>query len=246
VGLDGKTVVVTAGAGDGMGRAMVNLFHEQGARVVTCDVAAERVERLRDELPDVTAMLADVTSPEDCARLIDAAGDVDVLCNHAGGGSGGMAPLDTLSEEDWAATIAVNLTSTFRLCKRVLPGMIARGGGVITNTASVNGLRGARGGPAYTAAKFGVVGLTQNIAATYARQGIRCNAICPGPTGNRPPAESREGLHPRAIELLSRDREKPDPCPPEQVAALAVFLAQDEAARINGAVIPVDGGWIAY
>jgi NAD(P)-dependent dehydrogenase (short-subunit alcohol dehydrogenase family) len=129
--------------------------------------------------------------------------------------------------------------------------MIERGGGVIINTASVAGLRGARGGPAYTASKFGLVGLTQNIAATYAGDGIRCNAICPGPMGPLKAAGTRSEDMPgvaseRGRAMLSRDREKPEGATSEDVAALAVFLARDEACRINGACIPVDSGWIAY
>jgi NAD(P)-dependent dehydrogenase (short-subunit alcohol dehydrogenase family) len=127
--------------------------------------------------------------------------------------------------------------------------MVERGGGVIINTASVNGLRGARGGPAYAASKFGLVGLTQHIAATYANDGTRCNAICPGPMGPSKVAgfksEDMPGLSDHGRAMLSRDREKPVAATSEEVAALALFLATDAARRINGACIPVDSGWIA-
>jgi NAD(P)-dependent dehydrogenase (short-subunit alcohol dehydrogenase family) len=158
----------------------------------------------------------------------------------------GFELIDELPDETWNAAVAVNLTAPFLLCKRAVRRMVPQGGGVILNTASVAGLRGGRGGPVYTATKWGLIGLTQNIAATFGDRGIRCNAICPGPTRARPSSELLADLPEQAVALLTRDRDKPEPCPPEQVAAVAVFLATDDAARINGAAIPVDGGWIAF
>jgi NAD(P)-dependent dehydrogenase (short-subunit alcohol dehydrogenase family) len=250
--MNGKTVVVTGGAGagmtgrgDGMGLALVRGFHDAGARVVACDLDEERVAALQAQLPDVVAVVADVSKPEDCDRLIEAAGRVDVLCNHAGTAER-LGPLEDVNEADWLRVLGVNLTGPYMLCRRVVPGMVAQGGGVIINTASVAGMRGARGGPAYTASKWGLIGLTQNIAATYGSAGIRCNAICPGPMGTRSLADRIAAATPRGAQMLSRDRDKPEPCDPELVASLALFLASDAAARINGAAIPVDGGWIAY
>ena len=244
VTFDGKTVVVTGGTAEGMGRAMVRAFLEQGARVITCGVTPERVERLHDELPDVLALIADVTKPDDCDRLVAAAGTVDVLCNHAGGIYGaGVKLAHELTDDEWAANVTLNLSSAFMLCRRVLPGMIERGTGVITNTGSISGLRAGRAGVSYTAAKFGLLGLTQNIAATYWKNGIRCNAICPGPVGvrelDRPDSPvTALDLHPRMLELARRDPERPPPCSPELIAAMAVYLARDEASAINGAIIP--------
>jgi NAD(P)-dependent dehydrogenase (short-subunit alcohol dehydrogenase family) len=142
----------------------------------------------------------------------------------------------------------VNLKGPFMLSRKVLPGMVERGGGCIINTASVNGLRGARGGHAYASSKFALVGLTQHIAATYGEYGIRCNAVCPGPTGYRPLSQDRptDRITERGKKILARDNGKPAPCPPEQVAAVGVYLATEAAKRVNGAAIPVDGGWIAY
>jgi NAD(P)-dependent dehydrogenase (short-subunit alcohol dehydrogenase family) len=229
-----------------MGRAIVEGFRAEGATVIAVDLDPEAVDLLSRELPDVRAIAADISTAAGIEAALDAAeGRVDVLCNH-GAKTDQAKLIDEVSEEEWARVLDVNLTAPFLLCRRVLGGMLERGGGVIVNTASVAGLRGGRGGAAYTASKWGLVGLTQNIAATYGDRGIRCNAVCPGPTGNRAPSETRPNLTDGARRLLGRDRQKPAACPPEQVAAVVVFLASDAAARINGAVIPVDGAWIAY
>jgi NAD(P)-dependent dehydrogenase (short-subunit alcohol dehydrogenase family) len=246
----GKTIVVTGGAGAGMGSELVRMFSAEGGRVVTCDVDDAAVRALRTELPGVEALTLDVGDPAALDRLIDVAGEVDVLCNHAAAGAG-ISPILEQDERQWRVAFAVIVDAAFGLTKRVLPGMIDRGGGVIINTASVAGLRGARGGIAYTAAKFALIGMTLNVAATYGDRGIRCNAICPGPMGPAEAAamtsqESVPGLTDHGRRILTRDREKPPRALSEEVAALALFLARDEARRINGACIPVDSGWTAY
>jgi NAD(P)-dependent dehydrogenase (short-subunit alcohol dehydrogenase family) len=229
-----------------MGRAIVEGFRAAGAVVVAVDRDAEAVAALVEACPDVTGVVADLATGEGIEATIAAAGDsVDVLCNHSAL-SDAAKLVDEVTEAEWDRILEVNLTAPFLLCSHVLPGMLERGAGVIVNTASVAGLRGGRGGAAYTASKWGLVGLTENIAATFGNRGIRCNAVCPGPTGNRGASEERPGLSDGARRLLGRDRQKPDPCPPEQVADVVVFLASDAASRVNGAVIPVDGGWIAY
>jgi NAD(P)-dependent dehydrogenase (short-subunit alcohol dehydrogenase family) len=250
VSFEGKTVVVTGGAGRGMGYQIVKMFHDEGARVVTCDVSADGVAALQKELPDVEAIVVDIGTAAGCDELLARAGDVDILCNHAAAGAG-ISPLLEQEEGQWRDAFNVIVDASFRLSKGVLPGMLERGGGVIVNTASVAGLRGGRGGLAYTAAKFALVGMTLNIAATYGDQGIRCNAVCPGPMGpteaaTRTSEESLSDLTEHGRRILTRDPGKPPRALSEEVAVLTVFLARDEAKRINGACIPVDSGWIAY
>jgi len=248
VSLAGKHVLVTGGAGPGMGRALVTMLHEAGARVVAVDIDGDRLEQLAGDLPGVTVVHTDPTTPDGGDEALAAVpGPLWALFNHAGI-SERIGVVEEITDEEFDRVLRVNLKGPFMLSRKVLPGMVARGGGCIVNTASVNGLRGARGGPAYAASKFGLVGLTQHIAATYGEYGVRCNAVCPGPTGTRGPSEAlpADRVTERGRQLLARDRGKPEPCPPEQVAAMGVFLATDAAARVNGAIIPVDGGWIAY
>lgn len=177
-------------------------------------------------------------------RTIDTFGRIDVLCNNAGIIDTMALPAD-MSIEEWDRVLRVNLTGTFLVTKAVLPHMLAQGSGSIVNTASEAGIRGGASGVAYTASKHGVVGITKNVAWSYANDGIRCDAILPGPTmtglaaaaANFDPTGSAR-LRP-IISLTERIAQ------PEQMADVAVFLGSDAAANINGAIIPVDGGWSA-
>jgi NAD(P)-dependent dehydrogenase (short-subunit alcohol dehydrogenase family) len=241
--LDGKTVIVT-GAASGIGREMVDLFLVEGASVVAADIDARRLEALEQAHPEVTCVAGDVSTPEGAESIISAAGDsLDVLCNNAGI-IDALAPIDETSDRDWERVMAVNLRGPFLLSRRAIEVMLPRGGGSIVNTASVAGLRGGRAGAAYTASKFGVIGLTLNIAVTHGDRGIRCNAICPGSVATD--IASSVEMNEIGRRLTQRDREKPAAAHPREIAAVAVFLASDAASRINGTTIPVDSGWIAY
>jgi NAD(P)-dependent dehydrogenase (short-subunit alcohol dehydrogenase family) len=244
--LTGRTVVVT-GAARGIGRAMVELFLDAEARVVAADVDSGRLQSLRADLPQVTTVAADISSPSDCDRIIHAAGGrLDVLCNNAGI-LDRLALIDEVSDELWAKVIDVNLTGTFLLCRRAVRRMIDQGGGVIINTSSSAALGGGRAGPAYTASKAGVIALTQNIAVTCAEYGIRCNAILPGGTDtDMAHTTGGEALSERGLALLARLQGKPAPADPRQIAKVAVFLAGDDADRISGVALRVDAGVFAY
>lgn len=236
-----RTVLVTGAAG-GVGALAAARFAEQGDRVVAVDRDAAGLERLAGEL-GVTTVEADVSQPTDVQRAVEVAGDVDVMVNNA-------AVVDRLGRvheaepEEWERLLAINLTGPYLFCHHVVPGMLERGGGVIVNVASVAGLRGGRAGAAYTASKHGLVGLTLNIAATLGDQGIRSNVVCPGSI--RTSMQQVEDAFPAALESLQRDRRKPPPALPEEIVDVIVFLASQQASRINGVALPVDGGFLAF
>jgi NAD(P)-dependent dehydrogenase (short-subunit alcohol dehydrogenase family) len=236
--MTGRTILIT-GAASGMGREMVRLFAADGANVVAVDLNETRLEKLRHEHPGVTTVRADISSTAGVDAAIEATGErIDVLCNNAGI-SDGAALLDETSEATYDRVLAVNLKGAFLLSQRVVRVMLEHGGGQIITTASIGGYRGGLAGASYTASKFGVLGLSLNIAATYGDQGIRCNVICPGATatniGESADYTSRGGA---LIADIAADR-----LPPSAIASLALFLASDAARDINGAVVPVDRGW---
>ncbi|GIH95712.1 SDR family NAD(P)-dependent oxidoreductase [Planobispora siamensis] len=244
---DTKVCLVT-GAGSGIGRAMALAFAKAGARVVVCDIDAGSAGRTAAEIGDAAvAAAADVSDEASVAALaetaIEACGRVDVLCNNAGIMDTMALPAD-ITVEQWERVLRVNLTGTFLVTHAVLPHMLSQGGGAIVNTASEAGIRGGAAGAAYTASKHGVVGLTKSVAWAYAKDGIRCNAILPGPTMTNiadgtafdPAGAARLGPVLALGERLAQ---------PEQMAEAALFLASDAASFVNGAIVPVDGGWSA-
>lgn len=247
---EGRSVIIT-GAGSGIGKAMALAFAREGANVVVADIDAGRVSESVQAITRASGRAigaaGDVASASYAGSLVDTAlknfGRLDVLCNNAGIADG-YVPVDEMSEEVWRRVLDVNLTGQFLLARAVLPHMLAAKRGVILNTASVAGIV-AISGPAYSASKHGVIGLTQSIAATYGPEGIRCIALCPGevPTnlsgGVRP-------THPRMLRRRAHRHDRPAPGTPEQIAEVAVFLASDAASYINGTSIVVDNGLLVY
>jgi meso-butanediol dehydrogenase / (S,S)-butanediol dehydrogenase / diacetyl reductase len=237
--LDGKRAVVTGG-GSGIGRATCRLFAAEGATVVVADLLGERAEEVAAEIGG-TAVQADVTVALDVARMVEAAGRIDVLVNNAGGG---MADdLLEIGEEEWDTDVTVNLKSAFLCSKAVLPGMIERGSGVILNISSVNGMAFFANEP-YSAAKAGVINLTRSMAVRYGKHGIRAVAIAPG-TIRTPLWQERIDKEPEIFERLIRWYPLRRVGEPEDVAKAAVFLASDDASWITGEVLRVDGGLLA-
>ncbi|MFB4284043.1 SDR family NAD(P)-dependent oxidoreductase [Nonomuraea sp. MTCD27] len=242
------SVALITGAGSGIGRAMAVAFAKAGARVVTCDVNEASARETAAAIGDAALPLAaDISDEASVSALVEAAisayGRIDVLCNNAGIMDTMALPAD-IPVEQWERVLRVNLTGTFLVTHAVLPHMLAQGRGAIVNTASEAGIRGGAAGAAYTASKHGVVGLTRSVAWAYAKDGIRCNAILPGPTMTNiatgasfdPTGAARLGPVLALGERLAQ---------PEQMADAALFLASDAASFINGALVPVDGGWSA-
>ena len=246
-------VAVVTGAGSGMGRAIAVAFAREGAKVVVADyveeTARQTVAMIGQGGGTATAVRADVSREEDVQRMIDTAiqeyGTLDILVNNAGIRDG-MTPVHELSDELWERVLAVNTTGPMRAIRKAIPIFMEKGQGVIINIASVGGLHGSRAGVAYTVSKHGVVGLTRNVGFQYAGLGIRCNAIAPGSVqtniGMGSGTPSQFGLD-KAMKGMGLNPRLGDP---EEIAAVALFLASDDARFVNGAVIVADGGWTAY
>jgi len=184
----------------------------------------------------------DITATEGVERIVAAAGErIDGLANVAGINDD-FSPTHETSDAVWERVLAINLTGSFKLMRAVLPAMLAAGRGAIVNVASEAGLRGNASGNAYTVSKHGVVGLTRSAAFMYGSHGIRVNAVAPGGVATGIP------MAPTISEVgLARLRPFQEMIPPialpEQIAASITFLLSDDAANINGAVLPTDGGW---
>jgi len=246
---EGQVAVVT-GAAHGIGRATAQAFAAEGASVILADLTengSEVVAGIVAAGGTATFVPTDVSVAEDVQRLIAVAeatyGRLDYLFNNAGI-EGAQAPTADASLENWHRVISVNLSGVFFGMKYAIPAMLRAGGGAIVNNASVAGLVGFAGIPAYAASKGGVVQLTRTAALEYATQGIRVNCVCPGVidtpmidrfTGGV--AEARDAM--AAMEPLGRMGR------PEEIADAVLYLCSESSSFITGAVIPVDGGFVA-
>ncbi|WP_322099020.1 SDR family oxidoreductase [Novosphingobium terrae] len=242
--LKGKTAVVTAAAA-GIGRAVAEAFHAEGATVHAVDLDAAGLATLSG----VTTHTTNLLDAAALGQLVEATGPVDVLFNGAGMVAVGSV-LDC-SEEDWDRSFALNATAMFRLIKLYLPGMIASGGGSIVNVASVaSSLIGVPGRFAYGASKAAIIGLTKSVAADFVAQGIRCNAICPG-TVESPSLLARVRAHAEATGISFEESHAQFSArqpvgrlgQTSEIAALAVHLASDESRFTTGTTAVIDGGW---
>jgi NAD(P)-dependent dehydrogenase (short-subunit alcohol dehydrogenase family) len=251
--LQGKVAVIT-GAASGMGLAMATRFAAEGASVVAADWNAERleaaVENIKANGGTIVGSQGNIADQETAEGLIDLAidtyGGLHVLCNNAGV-MDYMAGVGELTNEIWRRVLSINLDGPMFATRRAVQHMLEHGGGSIINTASTAGLHGGAAGAAYTISKHGVVGLTRSTAWMYAQRGIRCNAICPGATktniGESMPEEKLDPVGAKRAQAFGSL--VPAYLDPEDIAALALFLASDESRYINGAIIPADGGWDA-
>jgi len=246
--LEGRTALITGG-GSGIGRQSSLLFASQGARVVVCDRAVsageETVESIRAAGGQADFVAADVSRAADVRDAVDCAvrltGGLHILFNNAGiFPEGDGSPVDT-DEAVWEQVINVNLKGVFFGCKYGIPALLAAGGGSIINTASFVAVMGAATSQiAYTASKGGVLAMTREIAVEYARQGIRANALCPGPVSTPlleefladPDARARRVVHIPLGRLAQA----------EEIARAALFLASSDSSYVTGSTFLVDGG----
>lgn len=246
-----RTVIVT-GAGGGIGRATAVKFARQGAHVVLADLDEDGTTQTLTEVEAAggsgAAVIGDLSDQEVVDRLVaralDRSGTVDVLVNNAGI-MDRMSALGETDDAEWERVMRVNVTAPFLLTRAVLPHMTSAGGGAIVFTASEAGLRGGAAGAAYTASKHAVIGLVKNLAVMYRGQGIRANAVAPGPTETKIHVQTRPDAHgPTVVGPLIRGNIGRRGSADEQADAI-VYLASDHASFINGAVVPVDDGWAA-
>lgn len=240
----GRTVVVT-GSGSGIGAQTVRRFADEGAHVVVCDIDEAKARDVAETIPGSLTHHVDVTSRESLLTLIDATierfGPIDVWINNAM--TCGPTSLLEITEAEIRTDLNTNLVGPMLAAQLIIPGMIAAGGGVILNLASVNALA-YFGGAAYSAAKAGLISLTRSIAVEFGRQGIRCAGVAPGTVQT----EAWQGFlaeNPDALVIAAQNYPLGRIGQPDDIASALLFLASDEASWISGEILRVDGGLIA-
>jgi NAD(P)-dependent dehydrogenase (short-subunit alcohol dehydrogenase family) len=249
--LAGKSAVIT-GAAKGIGRATADLFATEGARLVATDIDSTGLDQLRADLEsrgaECATVVGDVSKPDDARRMIEAAvehyGRLDVLVANAG-----IIPLRTITEatpEDWDEVMSIDGRGMFLTCKYAIEQMLRNGGGSIVCLSSISGMAGQSSQSTYGPAKFVASGLTKHLAVEWADRGIRVNAVAPGTIRTervrRLPDEPGGAEY---IEQIVRMHPMGRLGEPDEVARAIAFLASDEASFITGAILPVDGGYLA-
>ncbi len=259
--LKGKTALVT-GSTSGIGLGIAEAFAAKGCNIVLNGFGdAGEIEKLRKRIASAHGVTvhydgADMTSGASILAMMQKAlaefGAVDVLVNNAG--IQHVAPIDEFPVEKWDAVIAIDLVSAFHTIRHALPPMKKRGWGRIINIASAHALVASPFKSAYVAAKHGVAGLTKTVALEVAEQGITVNAVCPGyvltPLVEKqiPDTAKARGITREQVvkDVLLAAQPTKKFVTVEQVAALSLFLASDDAASITGAIVPIEGGWVAH
>ena len=246
--LDGKVVVIT-GAGGGMGREAALLFSEEGASVCVADVDRDAAERTAADAREAFAAGVDVADSDSVRAMYEAAaaryGGIDVLYNNAGISPADDASILETEPDAWQRVQDVNTKGVYLCCKHGIPYLLERGGGSVINVASFVALMGAATSQiSYTASKGAVLSLSRELGVEFARQGVRVNALCPGPVetplllrifGDDPAAYERRRVHLPMGRLAQ----------PREIVNAALFLASDESSYVNAATFVVDGGLTA-
>jgi NAD(P)-dependent dehydrogenase (short-subunit alcohol dehydrogenase family) len=252
----GKVIVITGGA-SGIGRASAILLARRGARVAVCDIneiaGNHVINEIRGEGGDAEFIPTDVTDENQIEasfrQIVNSYGCVDVLHNCAGGSTSNDAAVDRLTADTIEQVFRLDLRSVMLCSREALPGMIENGGGSIINMSSFVAFRGVWDTHAYTAAKGAIAALTRTMAGTYAKLGVRVNAIAPGAAmSERTRARLKDPnvVNSASYKLVSFDDYPFAAGTPEEIAHIVLFLSSDESRLINGQTIVADGGMSAY
>lgn len=247
--LENKVAIIT-GAGSGIGKATALLFAKEGAKVVVSDINEEGrnkvVEEIKSAGGEAIFVKANTASPEDNENLVKetvkAFGKLDVAVNNAGIG-GENAKAGDMSVEGWKRVVDINLSGVFYGVKYQAPEMVKNGGGSIINVASILGQAGFANSTGYVAAKHGVVGMTKAVAWEYAQDKVRVNAVGPGFIYSG--LVNEETMGKEALQFLETKHAFGRLGQPEEIAAMFLFLASDDASFVTGSYYPVDGGYLA-
>lgn len=240
-------VVIITGSTFGIGKSTAIAFAQRGAKVVLSDWNQDEdtLSTIIENGGDAIFVKCDVSAENDVINLVAETiakyGRLDFAFNNAGI-EGTPAPATECSNDNWDKTINVNLKGVWYCMKYQIPEMLKVGGGVIVNNASIAGLVGFGGVPAYVASKHAVVGLTKNVALDYAKQNIRVNAVCPGVI-HTPMVDRFTGQDPKVLEQLVAAKPMGRVGQPEEIAETVVFLCSNAASFITGQAIAIDGGW---
>jgi 3-oxoacyl-[acyl-carrier protein] reductase len=255
LGLRGRVCLVTGSTG-GIGLETARLLADEGARVVVCGRDAERVERARHEAEAELGLVYDLAKPEAPEALVaeaaSALGDVRCLVNNVGVAY--QVRFDELTDSQWDEMWQLNVMSYVRAIRAVLPAMRDGRGGVIVNVSSTAGKRPSTGMPNYSVTKAAVLSLSRLVADLYARDGVRCNAVAPGPTatdawlGKGGLAEQQAAASGKTkeevLEAVGKGRPLGRLAEPEEIAAVVAFLCSERARYVTGAAWSADGGTV--
>lgn len=246
-------VVLITGAGGGQGRAAAVLFAQEGAKVVVTDIKVEggqkTVQLVKSAGGEAVFQEMDVSKAADVEAAVRCAvatyGGLHIMYNNAAVLHKNDTTVTNLEEDMWDFIIGVNLKGVYLGCKYAIPEITNAGGGSVINVSSLAGLLGVGNVHAYTAAKGGVISLTRVIATGYAAKNIRCNVICPGAVDTPMMAHVLHSSNPKRLERVAKSHPIGRVGTPEDIAAMALFLASDESSWVTGSVFTVDGGYAA-